>query len=88
MSEQTALMGLFWKSTAPASSILRSRNSWMTSGIAVPTGQPFWQRGFLQLRQRSASSTMCSAMVRCRLSELCMSLISQYTASGFLSLLI
>ena len=58
-SAQTALIGLLEKSSAPASSSLRSRKSSITCGIDVETGQPLsWQNARLQPRQRLASSMM------------------------------
>ena len=61
-SEHTALMGLFSKSSAPASSILRSLKSRMTSGMGVWTGQPrSWHIARRQPRQRLASSMTWTA---------------------------
>ena len=58
MSEQTALMGLLSNSSAPASSILRSLNRPITSGMGVWTGHPLiWHIARLHPRHRLASST-------------------------------
>lgn len=63
-TEQTALMGLLANSTSPASSILRSRNSSMTYGMGVCTGQPLsWHIARLHIRQRLDSSTICTPIL-------------------------
>ena len=62
--EHTALIGLFSKRSAPASSIFFRLKSSMTCGIGVCTGQPFsWHSARLHPKQRFASSTMWIAIL-------------------------